>query len=776
MNFLPEFIPQEEDFEKVAVAQTKNDLNYATDNFDIIKNLPKLWRRFIVGILFKWEALIVTLQKLLVNSLGCSIEDLKDILAESKKYSNQYMKYYLEFRDMDKTKLKNIATQAGAAGTVQDLADNISVKLTGVEGNVLINTNGGNKDFCRLIAYDTRYSGTGARRHIFFKKKVGDVYLITFGGQGLGDSHDWYDEPLFSSVPMALNFIENLDKVTTRYPIDKFMIKVVNSSIDPGWPNRGKLIQDLSDAVRVNTICGPAYIQRKSRACQESLEEKDMNEAIEKHDTLNPKLFDDMKLKPEIRQKAQDVVNEFLRILAEDEVRLEVRDVILTGSNASYNYTENSDVDLHILAKTKDLNDPDKLYPKIYNCYRRLFEGKFDISFYGIPVEVYVEVEDNPVVSNGIYSVMFDQWVKEPTHDYVKEVDQKEIDAAATPWIERAEKVIKTVDDNLPDGEEEINKYLEDIYAMRQKGIYDTEDSEFSTENLVFKEVRNAGLLDKLKELKNIVIGKKLSLEEAVGYLDDAHEFKDYGTAEVEGGNVIDTTRASTFATQDVLDHSDDAAYEGVVYDIVDLTPAQYFELCGKVQHMDPEEMMEYIKSDERQLAHIKDVILKYHKRLQMPYVSFSKMDEVSGQEGRHRMYALGEMFGWDKEFPVMVIQDLGAKKTIGELLHESINEEFSLSEKERRDYLTQIAQLSHHQPIVHNNGIFEIYNVSEDESMQIVSILSQQKWTEWVQRTAGRFDFSNWKTITGAGIPARLYTIRGKIKIAPVHELVFDR
>jgi hypothetical protein len=59
---------------------------------------------------------------------------------------------------------------------------------------------------------------------------------------------------------------------------------------------------------------------------------------------------------------------------------------------------------------------------------------------------------------------------------------------------------------------------------------------------------------------------------------------------------------------------------------------------------------------------------------------------------------------------------------------------------------------------------------------MHIVSILSKQSWTEFVQRTAGRFDFGNWKTITGVGVPARLYTIRGKLRVAPVHELVYER
>lgn len=134
-----------------------------------------------------------------------------------------------------------------------------------------------------------------------------------------------------------------------------------------------------------------------------------MNEAIEKHNELNQKLFDGDHLKPEVREKAEEIINEFLKILAEDEVKLIVRDVILTGSNASYNYTKDSDIDLHILANTTQFDDPEQLHKKLYSCYRRIFESKFDISFYGIPVEVYVETEDNPVVSNGIYSVMYDK-------------------------------------------------------------------------------------------------------------------------------------------------------------------------------------------------------------------------------------------------------------------------------------------------------------------------------------------------------------------------------
>ena len=488
-----------------------------------------------------------------------------------------------------------------------------------------------------------------------------------------------------------------------------------------------------------------------------------MNEAIEKHNELNQKLFDGNHLKPEVREKAEEIINEFLKILAEDEVKLIVRDVILTGSNASYNYTKNSDIDLHIIAETKSFEESADVYAKLYRAYGRIFGNKFEISFYGIPVEIYVETESNPVVSNGIYSVMFDKWVKEPSAIAIPEIDQKAINKAAKPWIDEAKALIKEVDDNVADGEEKIDSYITRIYELRQKGIYSAAGNEYSTENLIFKEVRNAGLLDRLKKLKNVLISKKLSLEEGINYLDDDHEFKDYGTTEVEGKNVIDTHKASTFATQDLLDGSTDAAYDNVCYTIIDLTPTQYFELCGKVQDMSPEEIIRFIGMDEQQITHIKDVILKFNKRLPLPYVSFSSVADVSGQEGRHRMYALGEMFGWDAEFPVMVIQDKSSEKTVGELLNESIVEDFELTEKERINYVNIIGRLTHNQPIIQQNGIFQIHNVEENEYQYLLTLLRRQSWIEYVSATAGRFDFNK---ISYQGMPKRLYTISGKIKI----------
>lgn len=127
---------------------------------------------------------------------------------------------------------------------------------------------------------------------------------------------------------------------------------------------------------------------------------KHLNEKVEKHDTLNPKLFDENNhLKKEVRDKVLDIVDEFVSGLQEDGVKINIKDIIIVGSNASYNYNDQSDVDVHIRVDTKSLDCPDNLYPLLYSAYRSIFNKKFDINFYGIPVELYIEtIDEEPEV------------------------------------------------------------------------------------------------------------------------------------------------------------------------------------------------------------------------------------------------------------------------------------------------------------------------------------------------------------------------------------------
>lgn len=237
---------------------------------------------------------------------------------------------------------------------------------------------------------------------------------------------------------------------------------------------------------------------------------KFITEAIEKHDTLNKKLFSNNKLKKQVKNKILDIVEEFKKDLVESNVELDVRDVVLIGSNVNYNYTKDSDLDVHIEAELKS-DCPEEIYQALYGAYRSLFNKKFDIDFYGIPVELYVETESTARVSNGIYSVLKDKWLQEPKKEEIPEIDQEKFKKLYDEWEQKCTALFQDFEKDKLDNESKIIKLIEQIYELRKQGLV---NGEYDLKNLVFKELRNNGHLDKLKDYKNKIIAKRLSLQE----------------------------------------------------------------------------------------------------------------------------------------------------------------------------------------------------------------------------------------------------------------------
>lgn len=153
------------------------------------------------------------------------------------------------------------------------------------------------------------------------------------------------------------------------------------------------LIGQFNNRVKV-TVNNPVAMSWNSHKELNPNVEKSLIEDIEKHDELNPKLWDESgNLKPEVREKILEIAKEFTDGLKEDGIKFDLKDIRLVGSNCSYNYTDKSDLDVHLIMDTDSLECPDDLYPLLYSAYRSLFNGKLDIDFYGIPVELYVETE-----------------------------------------------------------------------------------------------------------------------------------------------------------------------------------------------------------------------------------------------------------------------------------------------------------------------------------------------------------------------------------------------
>ena len=227
---------------------------------------------------------------------------------------------------------------------------------------------------------------------------------------------------------------------------------------------------------------------------------KNVLEDFQLHETLNPKLWKDNKLIPEVRQKLLEISENFEQYV---EIPMHIVDVVLVGSNASYNYTQYSDIDVHLIVNTELTEGvPEDIQTLVFNLKKTAFNKEFDIKIKGIPVELYVEDLHSSVQSNGIYSIRRNKWVKEPKPITIEKRDiTQELDA----WTERINAAIMSKD------YEQITNVLDALYLMRKNSI--SIEGEYGRGNEIFKTLRDKGLLSNLKDSMNRCISSNLSLE-----------------------------------------------------------------------------------------------------------------------------------------------------------------------------------------------------------------------------------------------------------------------
>jgi len=264
-----------------------------------------------------------------------------------------------------------------------------------------------------------------------------------------------------------------------------------------------------------------------------------LEEDIEKHDELNPKLFDGEELKPEIKDKIEQIAYQFIRELNESDIKFVLKDIVLLGSNVSYNYTKDSDLDIHLIADSSGLNCPEDLYPLLYSAYRSMFNKNYDIRIKGIPAEIYVEMDEPQAKSNGIYSLN-NGWIKKPEQRDIPDLDRDAFESLFNEWEEKYFDLIER--ENTA---EEIEDFIEDIYDLRKESI--ANEGEYGLGNLVFKEFRNIGYLDNLKEIRRQDISNELSLE----HLDEELDVSKYDTKSELKNLASGVTEEGTYSEHD---------------------------------------------------------------------------------------------------------------------------------------------------------------------------------------------------------------------------------
>jgi hypothetical protein len=217
--------------------------------------------------------------------------------------------------------------------------------------------------------------------------------------------------------------------------------------------------------------------------------DEDPVKTLQYHKTLNPKIWVDDMLRPEIRDKLLEISEAFYESLEIDG--LKVLDILLTGSNANYNYTSLSDIDLHLKIDFRQLNC-DNIAQQFFDAKKALFNTKHNINIKGYHVELYAQDITAQLSAAGVYSVMHDMWIKKPSYSPVS-INDVAVRTKADEYNTAIEDIIKH-----SGSRESAIEVLNDVYKMRKSGL--EQCGEFCTENLAFKAVRNMGYLDALKD------------------------------------------------------------------------------------------------------------------------------------------------------------------------------------------------------------------------------------------------------------------------------------
>lgn len=218
------------------------------------------------------------------------------------------------------------------------------------------------------------------------------------------------------------------------------------------------------------------------------------------HLRLNQRLWRGDRLRLPVRLKLLKAALSFYQFL---DLRLIVNDIILTGSNAAYNYTPLSDIDVHLIVDFARTSCPN-LADNFFNTKRALWNQTYSIRIYGTPVELYVENSTEPATATGVFSLLHNKWLKQPsrTKPHANDTDVLQKTQAYADEIE-----------SLLAGEpqvKDINELLNRLRTLRKNGLM--AGGEWSVENLAYKALRAQGYLQRLSDERIQLRDRDLSL------------------------------------------------------------------------------------------------------------------------------------------------------------------------------------------------------------------------------------------------------------------------
>lgn len=231
--------------------------------------------------------------------------------------------------------------------------------------------------------------------------------------------------------------------------------------------------------------------------------------------SLNPKLWDGEKLRPEVRSRLLKIAKDFMK-----GVQLEggeVKDIYLTGSNANTNWRPDSDIDVHVVVDFSNVACDQDIVSDYFYDESVVWKEKHDVKIHGFEVEMFLQDTKKTLTGDaGIYSLQDDKWVKKPSADHRPDPPEEEVVRHAKPWKRRIDKLIHLLS-RAPDAAvdrvtDQSYKLKEQLWKLRTKAL--SKGGEHAVHNLVYKMLRREGYLDRLTKAAIAAYDRSVSLQE----------------------------------------------------------------------------------------------------------------------------------------------------------------------------------------------------------------------------------------------------------------------
>ena len=228
-------------------------------------------------------------------------------------------------------------------------------------------------------------------------------------------------------------------------------------------------------------------------------------------DHLAPEIWEtEDNLKAGIRNTLIKIAKDFFEKLELEGI--EIDDIIITGSLANYNWSEYSDIDVHILLDFRDVDENTKLVKDFFNAKKNVWNRSHEILIKGYEVELYVQDVNEPHSSTGIFSLISNSWQIRPSLKPT-ELNWDDITLKADSFIQSADDLKEMFSKGQQNHEVFIgaDRLLERLKKFRQAGL--ESGGEYSVENIAFKVLRRTGVIGDLMDLRNDAYDKDLSID-----------------------------------------------------------------------------------------------------------------------------------------------------------------------------------------------------------------------------------------------------------------------